>query len=153
MSGGGCSSGNNALSFLQTPSYQVVAVFAIFVLITLAVEYLIKRIAAHLDRNGTKGMRRILQELLLEFVMLGLISFLLETLGEYIGKICVGKERRGERLHTQHYDCNVHTIHELLGLYACVCVCACFPKEVLFLQKSLDAYIHVVPINMTCLWM
>ena len=78
------------MSFLQTPSYQVVAVFACFVLITLVVEYIIKRIAVHLDRNGTKGMRRILQELLLEFVMLGLIAFLLETLSEYIGMICVG---------------------------------------------------------------
>ena len=124
MSGGGCSSGNNALSFLQTPSYQVVAVFAIFVLITLAVEYVIKRIAAHLDRNGTKGMRRILQELLLEFVMLGLISFLLETLGEYIGKICVGEERRGEE--TTHSALRLQCpYYSRAPWLVCLCMCVC----------------------------
>ena len=143
MSGGGCSSGNNALSFLQTPSYQVVAVFAIFVLITLAVEYVIKRIAAHLDRNGTKGMRRILQELLLEFVMLGLISFLLETLGEYIGKICVGEERRGEE---RDYTLSTTTAMSILftSSLACMLVYVCvrvFPRKLYFFKNlSMHTY-------------
>ena len=89
--GGECATPNNELNFLQTPSYQLVAVFAIFIGITFLADFLMKKAKKRLERLGSKGLLEVYHSLLLEFVFLGLLSFLLDSVGTQIEKIWCGR--------------------------------------------------------------
>ena len=81
--------GAEELTYLQTASYQTVTVFIIFVGITLVIDGALCRAKKFLERHGTKGMMHAYFSLLMEFVFLGILSFLLEVIAVHVEKICI----------------------------------------------------------------
>ena len=72
---------NNNLSYLQTPTYQIVTVFVIFIFVSLTIEKMLMRVRHRIEGSGTKGLMHAFQAVLNELVLLGFLSFMLEIFG------------------------------------------------------------------------
>jgi len=111
---GECTTPNNELEFLETPSYQIMTVFALFIGITLVADWAMKRTRKFLERLGSKGLIEVYHSLLLEFVFLGLLSFLLDSVGSQIRKIWSVFLAHG--VSGAAFSCPFHRVHTLSEL-------------------------------------
>ena len=97
---------NNNLSYLQTPTYQIVTVFVIFIFVSLTIEKMLMRVRHRIEGSGTKGLMHAFQAVMNELVLLGFLSFLLEIFGPV----------------------RPMPIFSTISFPVCVCVCVCSPR-------------------------
>ncbi|KAL2633218.1 hypothetical protein R1flu_004697 [Riccia fluitans] len=82
-------SGEAVTSLENTPTYAVAIAAAVFIGISLLVERLIHRFKKYLKEKNQKPLRKVLDKLTDELMLLGFISLLLTVFQNRITKICV----------------------------------------------------------------
>ncbi|BBN06024.1 mlo protein [Marchantia polymorpha subsp. ruderalis] len=81
--------GENETSLEDTPTYAVAIAAAAFIASSLALERLIHKFKKYLKSKNQKPLRKVLDKLTEELMLLGFISLLLTVLQNPITKICV----------------------------------------------------------------
>ncbi|KAL3693305.1 hypothetical protein R1sor_006956 [Riccia sorocarpa] len=84
MAGGG-----EGLSLENTPTYAAATAVALFIGVSLLVERQIRRLKKYLKKKDQKPLRKVVDKLTDELMLLGFISLLLTVLQDQLTKICV----------------------------------------------------------------